>query len=159
MAGTLGVATIQRSLDPQRRLSLAAGDFGRLFEAYAEHVRRWELPLDTLSATMMREGLAALGLHLVTRPNDESVGVTINLHSPALNLFFTGDAGAVTVTGRAFHDDVQTADSSRLFVQSVRPRTWRPPEHDGCPRLGRAADVRGILCALGAVPGALRAAG
>jgi molecular chaperone Hsp33 len=123
MAEPIGAATIQRSLDPERLLSLASGDFGGIFAAYEEHVRRWELPLDGLSSTMMRQGLAALGLHLVTRPNDESCGVTINIQSPPLNLFFTGDARDSTLTGRAFHEDVQTAASSRIFVQSVRPRT------------------------------------
>jgi YVTN family beta-propeller protein len=131
----IGATTIQRWLDPRRILSLASGDFGAIFKAYEEHVRRWELPSDGLSFAMMRDGLAALGLHIVTRPTDETVGITFNIQKPPLNLFLTGDAGASTLTGRAFHDDVQTAESSRMFVQSVRP---------DLPPLQSTMDVQGV---------------
>jgi hypothetical protein len=119
-----GVARIRRSLDRGRTLAMAEGDFAPIFRAYEEHVRRWELPLDGLTFTLMRDGLAALGLHLATRPPDESVGVTINVPAPALNFFLTGDTGGgeVAITGRAFTEDVQAGPSGRMFVQAVRRR-------------------------------------
>ena len=114
----IGETLVRRWLDPQRRLSLAAGDFAPILRAYEEHVRRWELPTDGLSHAMMREGLSAFGLHLATRPASETLGITLNIHTPPLNIFLTGDAGERTLTGRAFTEDVQTATSSRLFVQA-----------------------------------------
>jgi molecular chaperone Hsp33 len=119
----IGEAVIQRFLDPARVLRLAAADFGPIYLAYEEHVRRWELPLDATGTQLVREGLAALALHLATRPADETVGVTLNFRTPPLNVFLTGNAGTLTVTGRMFTEDVQTAGANRLFVQSYRPQT------------------------------------
>ena len=117
------MAIVRRYLDPAHVLSLAEADFEPIFRVYAEHVHRWELPLDGLSLTMMREGLAAMALHLVGRPPDESVGVTINVQTPPLNLFLTGDPGERTLTGRVFTEDVRTGSTSRMFVQAFRPAT------------------------------------
>jgi molecular chaperone Hsp33 len=117
----LGEVTVHRFLNTERTLAVAEGRFSSLFDAYREHVKRWELPLDGLSLTMMREGLAAVTLHLAARPPDESVGVTINVPSPPLNLFLTGDAASASVTGRAFTEAVKTADTGRMFVQAYRP--------------------------------------
>ncbi len=119
----LGEATVVRRLDPQRTVAVAEADFGRLFAAYEAHVERWELPLDGLSRAMMREGLAALTLHLATRPPTETAGVTLNVKEPPLNLFLTGDAGESSVAGRIFTEDVRTAETGRLFVQTFRPGT------------------------------------
>jgi len=118
-----GEALIQRYLDSPRVLRIAAGDFGPIFRAYEEHVRRWELPLDEFGSRLVREGLATLALHLATRPADETVGVTLNFRTPPLNIFLTGNAGALTVTGRMFTEDVQTSATNRMFVQSYRPST------------------------------------
>jgi len=117
----IGETTIRRSLDEHRVLSLAEGRFEPIFRAYDEHVRRWELPADGLTMSLAHDGLAAMALHLSTRPLDETVGVTINIHSPPLNLFLGGDAEDHRVTARAFTDDVRTASSNRLFVESYRP--------------------------------------
>lgn len=119
----IGEATIRRALDPQHILSLAVGDFDLVFKAYEEHVRRWVLSLDDYARSRMQQGLAGLALHLSTRPAGETVGVTINMREPPLNLFLTGDAGERTFTGRAFTEDVQTGTSNRLFVQTFQPQT------------------------------------
>jgi hypothetical protein len=117
----IGETTIRRSLDERRVLSLAEGRFEPIFRAYDEHVRRWELPADGLTVALARDGLAAIALHLSTRPSDETIGVTINIQTPPLNLFLGGDAGERRVTTRAFTENVQTASSNRLFVESYRP--------------------------------------
>jgi len=131
----IGAAIIQRYLDSRQVMRLAAGDFTLVFHAYEEHVRRWELPLDEVGSRLVRDGLAALALHLATRPADETVGVTLNFRNPPLNIFLTGNAGAITVTGRVFNEDVQTAASGRMFVQSYRPATGQ---------IQSAMDVEGL---------------
>ncbi len=100
---------------------VAEGSFGPLFRAYTEHVRRWEVEPDGLAFTMMRQGLGAAALHLCFRPHDESVGFTLNVRKPPVNIFITGDGETSTVTGRAFTEGVRTAEVSRLFVESQRP--------------------------------------
>ncbi len=117
----IGVVTVHRFVDRDRTLTVSQGSFAPLLAAYRDHVARWELPTDGLAQTLMREGLAAFALHLAHRPPNETVGVTLNIMTPPMNLFLTGDAGEGTLTGRAFTDNVATADSSRMFVQSYRP--------------------------------------
>lgn len=116
-----GEVIIQRRFDRTRQAVLADGDFSLVFDAYREHVERWELPFDPFVEALMRQGLAATALHLSGRPYDESVGFTLNFREPPTNLFLTGDAAKSTIVGRAFTDGVATAESSRFSVQSARP--------------------------------------
>jgi len=119
----LGEAVIERALDPPHLLRLAQGDFAAVFAAYEEHARRWELPFDDTTHPYILPGLAALGLHLSLLMNDQTVGVTLNVVSPALNVFLTGDAGNHTLTGRVFLEGVRTATTNRMFVESFRPQS------------------------------------
>lgn len=116
-----GAASVTRRHHQGRNVILSEGHFGSLLEAYANHARIWQTDSDGLIDVMMRQGLAALTLHLANRPRDTSVGLTLNLKRPPLNLFLTGEAGERTVTGRAFVDGVRVAESSRLFMQARRP--------------------------------------
>ncbi|MEM7167593.1 MAG: Hsp33 family molecular chaperone HslO [Planctomycetota bacterium] len=115
-----GGCVIQRTLDHEKNVLFAHGQFEPIFLAYIDHSRRWEEPPEPLIETMMRQGLAAAALHLSCRPIDESVGWTISIQEPPLNLFLTGDAGTERVAGRSFDHGVEPADHNRLYVQSSR---------------------------------------
>ena len=115
-----GTVNIERFLDHDNDVLVAHGRFEPYFKAASEHAERWEVDLDGLTWTMMRQGLAATLLHLASRPVDESVGVTIHIQKPSLNLFFVGDAAPGTATGRVFTEGVKKAPS-KMFVQSSRP--------------------------------------
>jgi hypothetical protein len=117
----VGEVVVRRAFDGQRNLLIARGNFAGFLAGYREHVARWELETDGLLDVMMRQGLAGLTLHLTARPEDESVGFTVNIRHPAINLFLTGDAVQSWLTGRAITEGVRTADTSRLYVQSQRP--------------------------------------
>ena len=117
-----GEALIRRRLDDEHSVILVQGGFASLIAAYRDHVTRWELGSDGLLDTMMRQGLSGVVLHMALRPLDESVGVTINFRQPVLNIFITGDAATRWITGRAFTEGVRATDSSRLYLQSQRPR-------------------------------------
>jgi len=118
----IGAVTVHRRLHRGRGVLLSDGRFGAFFEAYLQHARTWATEIDGLIEVMMRQGLAALALHLANRPRDEAVGVTVNFRQPPLNLFLTGDAAEGSLVGRAFAQGVRTAEESRLFVQTRRPR-------------------------------------
>ena len=119
----IGHVKLRRYLDRGKDLAVTVGTFTSFFRAYQEHVHRWELDSDGLTLALMREGLAAAALHMVTRPLDETFGVTVNIHTPPLNLFLAGDAWEATLTGRAFVEGVRTSESGRFFVQSRRRRS------------------------------------
>ncbi|MGE3165397.1 MAG: Hsp33 family molecular chaperone HslO [Planctomycetota bacterium] len=116
-----GDALVHRFMDDEHSVLLAHADFSLLFDAYLAHATRWDHEPDPLTATMMRQGLAAAALYLSCRPRDEVVGWTISIQNPPVNLFLTGDAGENAVAGRSFVEGVQAAESNRLFVQSSRP--------------------------------------
>lgn len=116
-----GEAVIRRSYDDAKNLLIAQGNFASLFAGYLDHVRRWEEEPDGLTRTMMRQGLAAGALHLSCRPKHEMVGWTFNLLRPPLNLFLTGNSEERTITGRAFTENVRTAETSRMFVETRSP--------------------------------------
>lgn len=119
-ADRLGEATVRRSLDEKHDVLVLVADFGAMFAAYVDHVRRWESEPDGLSLAMMRQGLGAASLHLACRPRGESVGWTLNIHQPPTNVFLTGESADRTITGRIFTENVRPTQSSRLYVQSSK---------------------------------------
>ena len=122
MEGRQNAAVVRCFLDLDRDASIARGRFDRLFSAYLKHARKWcPLPGEEVES-MMVCGLAAATLDLSLRPPDEFTAWTLNIKSPPLNFFFCGDNAEFIITGRAFTRDVQTTDSSRLFVESQRPK-------------------------------------
>lgn len=116
----IGQATVRRSIDRDNDVLVTVGDFGPLFAAYLDHVRRWESEPDGFSQTLMRQGLGAAVLHLSTRPRGEAMGWTLHVHQPPTNLFLTADSGEATVTGRVYTEGVKPSDSSRMYVQISR---------------------------------------
>lgn len=134
-ADRLGEATLRRYIDHENDLLITRGEFGPLFEAYLDHVRRWESEPDHLSQTMMRQGLGAAALHLSARPFGETAGFTINVHRPPTNLFLTGDNTEGHLVGRVFTENVKPAESSRLFAQSQR---------NGSPSQQSTVEVEGL---------------
>ncbi len=115
-----GEVAVRRFLDDENDLIVSSGDFAPLFDAYLDHVRRWEKAPDGLGSVMMRQGLAAAALHLANRPRDEYVGWTLNVCTPPLNIFLTGDSAQGAVTGRVYAENVRTTGANRLFVQMRR---------------------------------------
>ena len=114
---------IHRHILREQNALVALADFRELFEAFRRHVRRWDIPIDELSYVMARQALGGLALQLACRPHQESLAYTFNIHRPPLNVFVAGRASEGTVVGRVFLDGVETADGSRLFVQSVRAQS------------------------------------
>jgi molecular chaperone Hsp33 len=113
---------VTRYICRQDDLLVARGEFSPIFDDYLKHTRRWLGEPTGLALTMTKQGLAAAGLHLTCRPTDESTAWTLNLAEPPLNIFIASDAGAGTVVGRYFAENVSTEDHSRFYVQAVRQR-------------------------------------
>lgn len=106
-----------------RNASLAQADFGPIFEDYYLHLMQLELRPEPEHDAMLKDALAALTLHLMSRPRPELSAWTINFHDPPLNLFVTGDSEAGNVVGRVFTDDVKVSDESLFYAQVTHPRT------------------------------------
>jgi len=68
----------------------------------------------------LKDGLAALTLHLASRPWGEAAAWTVNLQHPLLNLFVTGSNRQANVTGRVFTEDVKPSDRNLFISQLTR---------------------------------------
>jgi molecular chaperone Hsp33 len=117
-----GEVVIRRQIENTRACLIASGDFSDLLAGWWSHASLWDGEPDGLSSILMRQGLAAAALHLANRPRNETVAWTLNLKQPPTNLFLTGSSADGTITGRVITEGVRTEESSRLFVQVVKPR-------------------------------------
>jgi molecular chaperone Hsp33 len=72
-------------------------------------------------ATLLVDGLTALGFHLVARHAEDFVGWTVHLSEPPFDFFLTGNGRDGSVVGRAFGNDGDLDDGGLLICQSKRP--------------------------------------
>ena len=123
MPGVQGNQVAVRSFYVRDRHAMfAEADFGGIFEDYYLHLMQLGPKLDADHDAMLKDALATITLHLVSRPRDEMTAWTFNFCEPALNLFVTGDSQAGNVVGRVFTEDVRTAERNLFFSQVTHPR-------------------------------------
>jgi molecular chaperone Hsp33 len=104
-----------------RHAMLLRASFTPLFTDYYLHLMQHGLRLEPAHDTLLKEALAALSLHLISRPRDETVAWTVNLQQPRLNLFVTGDSASGLVTGRIYTDHVKEGADNLFYSQVLRP--------------------------------------
>lgn len=122
MENPKGCVKIQRFLDKEREAIFAIGFFVPFLEAYESHGKTWDHDQNPLTQLMMRQALAGCALYLSCRPVDETIAFTLNICKPPTNLFFTGSAGDMRVTGRPWVTDVKDVGINRFFVQTQRAK-------------------------------------
>jgi hypothetical protein len=118
----IGNAEIRRYLLRKKSALITVGDFDLMFQELRRHTRRWDVPIDDLSYVMLRQAIGGSVLVAAGRPPDESSAYTFNITEPPINVFCSVNGVRSTVVGRAFLEDVQAEEASRLFVESHRPR-------------------------------------
>ena len=118
----LGSVKIQRFLDKEREAIFALGHFGVFLEAYDRHAALWKHDRSPLTVLMMHQALAGGVLYLSCRPQDEVTAFTVNIAQPPTNIFVTGSAADLTMTGRPWTTGVDDAGMNRLYVQTQRAR-------------------------------------
>lgn len=116
------VATVRRLVLREREAMLATGDFSSVFQAWHEHVLRWELEVDGLGEIMMHQALAGAALQLAFRVPEESTAWTLNFSEPTANVFVSGGGHDHNLTGRYYAEGAQDTGYNRLFVQRAHPQ-------------------------------------
>lgn len=114
-------ALFSSRLDHERNVLLCQGDPAPLRRDLELHLLSIGVVHDPLTMTLLGDGLAALALYMSSRPRFETMGWTISLQDPLLNLFFTGSVREGTVVGRAFGENVRPSRRNRFFAQVSRP--------------------------------------
>lgn len=109
-----------------RNALVARADFEPLYIDYYLHRADHDLKYSNAHDTMLKEALAALTLHLASRPQNETCGWTMNFNDPPLNLFVTGSSVDGRVAGRAFTEDVRDFGKPLMIAQTTRQ--GQPPQ-------------------------------
>ncbi|QQL44506.1 Hsp33 family molecular chaperone HslO [Sulfuriroseicoccus oceanibius] len=105
-----------------RNALLVRGDFGELYMDYYLHWMQHGIQLETECDVVLKESLAALTLHMASKPYDETAAWTINFVDPRMNVFVTGNNGEGSVTGRVWTHDLQAMHKG-LFIAEAQKLT------------------------------------
>lgn len=101
----------------ERNALAVQASFSPLYVDYYLHLMQHQLRYEPDADLMLKDGLAALALHLASRPRNEATAWTLNLPDPPLNLFITGSNRNQNVTGRVFTENVKETDNPLFFSQ------------------------------------------
>ncbi len=108
-------------LDREHDCLAVFGDPAPLHQDLDLHLLSCGIQLDPVMMRLLRDGLSAMALYLVSRPRFESFGWTVSLTDPRANLFFAGTQLENTVVGRVFLENIKTIPKSRFYAQIRRP--------------------------------------
>lgn len=114
-----GVVEISCDFVRNRSVLLTHGDLRPLFERWHRHHDAHGLDLDPACAAMFENALAAFTLHLAGQTRNRHMTWTINIGSPAINLFLGGDTASGAVTGRVFTEDVATFPKGQFYQETI----------------------------------------
>ncbi|MBK8092320.1 MAG: Hsp33 family molecular chaperone HslO [Verrucomicrobiaceae bacterium] len=105
-----------------RNALLVRGKFQPLYIDYYLHLMQHGLQHPEALDEMLKDSLAALALHLCSRPQDETVAWTVHVKEPRrANLFVTGSTHPGRITGRLFIEDVKKEGEALFIAQTTRP--------------------------------------
>lgn len=121
LTGNLSVVEARSFYVRERNVLLARAKFGPLYMDYYLHLMQHGIRHDDAMDVMLKEALAAMTLHLCSRPLDEVCAWTVNIAHPLMNLFVTGGSRPGRVTGRIFTDDVKQGPANLFISQTTRP--------------------------------------
>lgn len=92
-------------------------EFSQIYVDYYLHLMDHGLRNEPAHDQLLKDALAALTLHLTSRPWRETHAWTLNFQEPLLNLFVTGGSLAGTVTGRVFTENVRETGRGLFHAQ------------------------------------------
>jgi len=120
----------------ERNALAVRGEFTPLYTDYYLHLMQHQIRPSPEFDQALKTGLAAVTLHLASRPRNEAVAWTLNWQDPLHNLFVTGSNRLGNVTGRVFEEDIRPAETNLFFSQTTaggqgdRQSTIEAPDRD-----------------------------
>lgn len=103
----------------ERNALLVRASFSPLYMDYYLHLMQHQIRYEPEWDLFLKDSLAALALHLASRPRNETTAWTVNLADPVLNLFVTGSNVTQSITGRVFSKNVRKGDRNLFFSQMM----------------------------------------
>ncbi len=118
----LSIVELRSYFIRKRNALMVRGRFSPLYLDYYLHLMLHGIQHKESLDQMLKDGLAALTLHLCSRPHDETCAWTIHVKDPQrANLFVTGSTLPPRVTGRIFTEDVKQEGEALFIAQTTRP--------------------------------------
>jgi len=102
----------------ERNALLVRGDFAPIYTDFYLHLMQHAIRHSREHDELLKDGLAALTLHLASRPWNEAIAWTLSWQDPLQNVFITGSNRAGNIVGRLFTEDVRERDHN-LFISQV----------------------------------------
>lgn len=103
----------------ERNALVVRGHFSPIYTDYYIHLMESQLRYAAEDDEALKDALAALTLHLASRPRNEAIAWTLSWQDPKKNVFVTGSNRQGNVTGRVFTDSVRDRDESLFFSQTT----------------------------------------
>lgn len=122
----MSLTTIESIFVRKRNALMVRGHFPGIYTDYYLHLMEHGIRPPPVLDQMLKDALATLTLHLVTRPWAETSAWTVNLRAPRVNLFVTGSSLTESVTGRVFTEDVREPDRNYFYSQATTPNSQEP---------------------------------
>lgn len=119
---TAGSATIEVRcyFVRERNALLCRAEFSELFTDHYLHLMENEIRHEQENDQLLKDALAAITLHLASRPRNETTAWTINFKEPAVNIFAVGSSKSGNVIARLSTEDVKVSGSNMFYSQVVR---------------------------------------
>ena len=109
-----------------RNALLVRGQFESIYVDHYLHLMQHSIQLEAGQDQYLKDAIAAMTLHLASRPWNEVSAWTIHFQDPLLNVFVTGDSRLESVVGRVFSEDVKDSGSNLFLAQvSEQPKPSR----------------------------------
>ncbi len=104
----------------ERNALLCRAEFSELFTDHYLHLMENEIRHNPENDQLLKDALAAITLHLASRPRNETTAWTMNFKEPAVNIFAVGSSKSGNVIARLSSEDVKVGGSNMFYCQVVR---------------------------------------
>ena len=102
-----------------RNALLVRAEFSPIYVDYYLHLMQHSLKPMADDDAMLKDGMAALALHLTSKPWHQTTAWTLHFEDPLLNLFVTGESIGEYVVGRVFSAGVEEKGRGLFYSQMM----------------------------------------
>jgi molecular chaperone Hsp33 len=102
-----------------RNVLAVRGQFTPIYTDHYLHLMQQKIRHSEELDQMLKDTLAMLTLHAVSRPWAETIAWTVNLRAPRVNVFATASSLQESIIGRLFTEDVREPDRNYFFSQTT----------------------------------------
>lgn len=104
----------------ERNALLTRAEFSELFTDHYLHLMENGIRHEAANDQLLKDALAAITLHMASRPRNETMAWTLNFKEPAVNVFAAGSSKTGNVVARLTTENVKVGEHNVFYSQVVR---------------------------------------